>query len=345
MENPFESHDNDYWRLRLINVFLVLITFVYAFFTVFNLLVTKLYANAVIDIIGLITVHAILFNYRRKKAIQETSHYIAISVFILSAAVIMVAGKDYGILFWSIFLPIFAMLLLGKRMGLYYSITYYAVLFIHLLTNLGNGVTLHLIIEFIIVSALLVAIVYYYESSRIEAYQYLEERALLDPLTGLYNRRHFETVFPAEFNRLKRSGEPFAFFMMDIDRFKEYNDSYGHQEGDRALRSVSDILNAYLRRSGDVAFRLGGEEFGGITNCRDKQRCALYVDQVRSAIQELEIEHCNNGDCGVLTASFGFVIVENYDGLSPEVVHKMADEALYRAKAAGRNRVESISID
>lgn len=344
MDNPFELHDNDYWRLRLINIFLILITFVYSFFIVFNLTITHFYANAIIDAIGLLTVHAILLNYHIRKRVEETSHYITISVFVLSTAVIMVADKDYGILFWSVFLPVFAMMLMGRRMGLYYSITYYAILIAHLFSSMDRGVTLHIIIEFTIVSLILVAILYYYESSRIQAYERLQEQALHDPLTGLYNRRYFNAIFPAEFNRLKRDGMPFAFFMMDIDHFKEYNDHYGHQEGDRALKSVSNILNAYLRRPGDVCFRLGGEEFGGITSCQDKANSIHYVEQIRSAIQEVEIEHRWNGGNGTLTASFGFVLVNNYDGLTPEAIYKMADESLYRAKAVGRNCVDTITI-
>lgn len=344
LDNPFEQHDNDYWRLRLINIFLILIAFVYVFFIVFNLTVTHLYANATVDVIGIITVHAIIWNYRRNKRLQETSHYIAISVFVLSAAVIFVAEKSYGILFWSIFLPLMAMMLMGRRMGLYYSITYYAVLIAHLLSNVGSDVSMHMVVEFAIVSFILVALVYYYESSRIQAYELLKEQVLHDPLTALYNRRHFDNVFPREINRLKRASRPFAFFIMDLDHFKDYNDRYGHQEGDLALKSVSNMLNAYLRRPGDVCFRLGGEEFGGITNCQDEENCTRYVEQIRLAIQELAIEHEANGGMGVLTASFGYVIVRNYHEMTPELIYKMADEALYRAKAAGRNRIETTTV-
>jgi diguanylate cyclase (GGDEF)-like protein len=344
LNNPFDPEDNDFWRLRMINIFLILITFVYAFFIVFNLYVTHLYANAAVDAIGLLAVHAIIINYRRKQRIQETSHYIVISVFVLSAALIFVAEKNYGILFWSIFLPIFAMMLTGRKLGLYYSITYYAMLVAHLFANLGNGITVHIIVEFVVVSSILVAIIYYYELSRIQAYERLKEQALHDPLTSLYNRRYFDTVFPTEFNRLKREAKPFSFFMMDVDHFKKYNDHYGHHEGDRALKSVSNILNAYLRRPGDACFRLGGEEFGGITSCKDDDNGILYIEQIRSAIQDLEIEHKENGDNGVLTASFGYIVINNYKGLTPELIYKMADEALYRAKASGRNCVSTLTV-
>lgn len=344
LANPYEPHDNDYWRLRLINIFLILIAFVYGFFILFNLTVTHLYANATVDIIGMITVHAIIWNYRRKKQLHETSHYISISVFVLSAAVIFVAEKGYGILFWSIFLPLMAMMLMGRRMGLLYSITYYVVLITHLLSGIGDDVSIHMVVEFSIASIILVALIYYYELSRIQAYELLKDQVLHDPLTSLYNRRHFDALFSNEINRMKRTARPFAFFLMDIDHFKDYNDKYGHQEGDLALKSVSNILNAYLRRPGDTCFRLGGEEFGGITSCLDQDNCSQYVEQIRLAIRNLEIEHCCNGDEGVLTASFGYVIIEDYQGMTPELIYKMADDALYRAKAAGRNRVETTIV-
>lgn len=341
LNNPFETHDNDYWRLRQINVFLVLITFIYAFFIVFNLFVTHLYINVVIETIGLLAVFFIIFNYHRKGQVQETSHYIVMCVFIITAALIFVAGKGYGILFWSIFLPIFAMMLTGQRQGLYYSITYYAILFIHLFANLGQGdISAHALIEFVIISAALVAIMYYYEASRIQAYRQLQDQALHDPLTGLYNRRFFDKTFFNEFARLRRSRAPFAFFMMDLDQFKEYNDSYGHLEGDLALKSIANILNAYLRRPGDACFRLGGEEFGGITNCVDIDACVKYVEHIRMAIEGLEITHEANTERGILTASFGLVIVSKYDVITDEDVYRAADEALYKAKANGKNRTE-----
>lgn len=343
LDNPFKPDDNNYWRLRLINIFLILTTFVYVFFTLFNLLVTRLYANATVDIIGLVTIHAILLNYHRKRRVEETSHYITLSVFILSAAVIMVADKDYGILFWSIFLPIFAMMLMGRRIGLYYSVAYYGILIAHLIGSTDKGVSPHVILEFAIVSIVLLAIVYYYESSRIEAYQRLQHQTLHDPLTGLYNRRYFDAIFTTEFHRLRRNGKPFAFFMMDVDYFKDYNDFYGHHEGDLALRAVASILNAHLRRPGDVAFRLGGEEFGAITSCQDNAQCIQYVEQIRTAIQDLKIVHEAKKDDGVLTASFGYIVINDYNGIDPEQVYKLADKALYKAKAGGRNRIETVN--
>lgn len=195
LDNPFEQYENDYWRLRLINVFLILTHLVYTFFLAFNLLVTHLYANATIDAIGLVVVHAIIYDFRKRGLLQRTSHYTVLNVFILSAAIIFVAEKDYGILFWSIYLPIFAMLLLGKRTGLIYSTSYYFIIIAYLLSVMGNEISSHLVIEFTIVSVILVTLIYYYESSRIQAYAQLEQRSLEDPLTGIYNRRHFDSVF------------------------------------------------------------------------------------------------------------------------------------------------------
>jgi diguanylate cyclase (GGDEF)-like protein len=343
LPNPFERSDNDYWRVRLINIYLVLTTFVFSFFTLFNLFVVKLYPNAIADMVGLVFVIGSVLYYRASGRVDITSVLVVANIYLISIAIIIVAPKDYGILFWSIFAPIFSLYLLGRKKGLLYTCGYYAVLIAYLLTQLGSSVSMHLFVEFVIVSLILVAVIYYYELNRSEAYTLVQRAAIEDPLTGVYNRRQFNRLFEEEFRRAEREKRPFIFFIMDIDYFKHYNDSHGHQQGDIALQRIGEALRHHFRRSGDVVFRLGGEEFGGIINPSDDDNYLAYLEQLREAIASLGIEH-RTEVAAVMTASFGLSIIHRPGALTPNEIYKRTDEALYRAKQTGRNRIEMVLL-
>lgn len=339
LPNPFDRGENDYWRLRLINAYLVLTTFVFGFFTLFNLFVVDLYPNAIADIVGLLLVIATFAYYRRSGRVDITSRLVVFNIYLISIAIIIVATKNYGILFWSIFAPIFSLFLLGRRTGLLHTGLYYTVLIGYLLTQLGTGVSVHLFIEFIIVSLILVAVIYYYELNRSEAYALIQRASIEDPLTGVYNRRQFNRLFEEEYRRAVRNHKPFIFFIMDIDNFKHYNDNYGHHEGDNALRRISALLKQHFRRSGDAVFRLGGEEFGGIINPGEHVNYLGYLEQLRQDIEELGIH--NETEYGkAMTVSFGLSITPQVDTLTPMAIYQKTDAALYQAKQKGRNRIE-----
>ncbi|MCC5812151.1 MAG: GGDEF domain-containing protein [Ectothiorhodospiraceae bacterium] len=167
----------------------------------------------------------------------------------------------------------------------------------------------------------------------------LQEMAATDVLTGLGNRRHFNALFNREFDRSRRQNKLFCFCIMDIDRFKEYNDSYGHQAGDEVLRRVAGLLSDHLRRAGDHAFRLGGEEFGIMLDVDSTEQAVDRIETVRRAIEQQRIEQESAPD-GILTASFGLVCCTDYKVMSrTHDVYLAADNALYRAKAQGRNQL------
>lgn len=343
LPNPLDRWENDYWRLRLINVYLVLTTFVFGFFTLFNLFVVNLYRNAIADIVGLLFVIATFAYYRRSGRVDITSRLVVLNLYLISMAVIIVAPKEYGILFWSIFAPIFSLFLLGRRKGLLHTGLYYAVLVGYLLTQLGTSVSAHLFVEFIMASLILVAVIYYYELNRSEAYALIQRASIEDPLTGVYNRRQFNRLYEEEFRRAERNHTPFIFFIMDIDHFKRYNDNYGHHEGDNALRQLSSLLKHHFRRSGDAVFRLGGEEFGGIINPSEHDNYLGYLEQLRRDIEALAIRH-ESESAGVVTASFGLSISSELDTLTPMAIYQKTDKALYQAKQKGRNRIEMVIL-
>ena len=170
----------------------------------------------------------------------------------------------------------------------------------------------------------------------------IEKMSITDGLTHLYNRRYFDDMFKKEINNAKRNKTKLVFSMIDIDNFKKYNDMYGHKKGDDALVSVATTIRQSFQRSGDMVFRLGGEEFGVLFSITNEDDVLQLVEQARANIQNLRIEHKENTG-GVITASFGVLIVDNeYKNNTEKIIHDtyvQADEALYKAKNSGRNKV------
>jgi diguanylate cyclase (GGDEF)-like protein len=164
----------------------------------------------------------------------------------------------------------------------------------------------------------------------------LDYRATTDPLTGLYNRRKFNRELATEILRAQRYKSPLSLVIFDIDHFKKVNDLHGHQAGDHALIALSRFVSERIRAS-DVLARWGGEEFVVLTPaCNGPMACQL-AGNLSDAISALGIE-----DVGSITCSFG--VAEYCDGDSAETLLARADEALYRAKTNGRNRVELAQI-
>lgn len=164
----------------------------------------------------------------------------------------------------------------------------------------------------------------------------LTEISITDPLTQLHNRRYFELVVRSELNRARRAGESVAFAMMDIDYFKLYNDHYGHHEGDSALKAVADAIKSNLKRAGDYAFRLGGEEFAVLITGIGEESARLFFEKVRESVERLDLPHEKN-PAGVVTISIGISYVARIDDQSLDQIVRCADASLYNAKHSGRN--------
>lgn len=167
------------------------------------------------------------------------------------------------------------------------------------------------------------------------------ELSITDGLTSLYNRRYFNDIALSVVEDTVRENDIFAFVLLDVDNFKKYNDTYGHQEGDNALINISKILKKTFKRSKDLVFRLGGEEFGVLISAKTKDDVTKLVEKARESIEFLGIEHLQNPPYDVLTASFGVrVIGSNSQNMELESIYKEADDALYVAKENGRNRIK-----
>ena len=174
------------------------------------------------------------------------------------------------------------------------------------------------------------------------ANQTLHTLAVTDALTGAFNRRHFNELCAAVLQQRPRA-EPLAFCMFDLDHFKRYNDTYGHQAGDTALRAVASAVQARLNRSSDTLFRLGGEEFGVLFTANSATQALAFAENCRHAVRALNIRHDGNPH-GLMTASFGlgFWVDSRGGQLTPDAMYAEVDGALYAAKAAGRDRVHLV---
>ena len=168
----------------------------------------------------------------------------------------------------------------------------------------------------------------------------LADVARRDPLTGLGNRRALEEDLALLEARVSRYGHTYCVALLDIDHFKSYNDSYGHQAGDEALRTVATELKDQAR-SGDAFYRYGGEEFLCIFPEQSLATATQAVQRMRLGVAQLAIEHSDNPP-GVLTVSAGVAKLDSDQTRSMSEVLKEADDALYRAKDLGRNRVEQV---
>jgi diguanylate cyclase (GGDEF)-like protein/PAS domain S-box-containing protein len=174
-----------------------------------------------------------------------------------------------------------------------------------------------------------------------------EELSITDELTSLFNRRHFNNLFPQELARAEREKKTIVLMIIDVDYFKPYNDNYGHQQGDSALRAVSGVIKDTLRRAGDFAFRIGGEEFGVIVTVDDSDVAFTIAEKLRKAVEDLGIEHAYSEVAAYLTISIGMEIHQCGDSrpADMDLIYRLADDALYQAKENGRNQVASSCMD
>jgi len=167
----------------------------------------------------------------------------------------------------------------------------------------------------------------------------IEEISITDGLTGVFNRRHFNDILPKFINSAKRNDELISFAMLDIDFFKHYNDTYGHQKGDEVLIAVAQAIGALLHRSDDYFFRLGGEEFGLLFKTTSQENSLHFAKSVLATVQELKIEHSKSNVSEFVSASLGLFTQKASSIEDEDSLYKITDDLLYEAKQSGRNRV------
>jgi len=164
-----------------------------------------------------------------------------------------------------------------------------------------------------------------------------------DPLTGLANPRRLYEVLEQEWKRAQRSSDPLSLMMVDLDSFKAYNDRYGHQAGDDAIRLIAQTLSGGLNRGGDFIARFGGEEFALLLPSAAEEQALSLAGRLRDLLRSLEIEH-DSSPTGFLTASFGIATAFPKSDASPASLLAASEDAIKRAKKEGRDRSISARV-
>jgi diguanylate cyclase (GGDEF)-like protein len=178
----------------------------------------------------------------------------------------------------------------------------------------------------------------------------LEELSITDPLTNLYNKRYFAKVISTEYNRSKRNKYPLAFVSFDVDNFKLINDNFGHTFGDKFLIYVAYYFKTYLRRSNDILFRLGGDEFTALLINATEEEVKYIAEQIQTQfLKNPSFDYQPQDDLhqnifAHVTLSIGIVYIPYESTCSIETVIEEADKLLYQAKHEGKNQIKYSKI-
>lgn len=175
----------------------------------------------------------------------------------------------------------------------------------------------------------------------------LREISVVDGLTGLYNRRHFDEILEAELRTAQRISVPISLIMIDIDYFKAFNDTYGHLDGDTCLQRVCLAIDEATKRPGDLTFRYGGEEIAVVLPNTNSSSAYVITEAMRKAVLDLNIPHEGSqlDAISAVTISAGVVtIIPDRDTKVSDLI-QLADDALYQAKGDGRNCIVASAVD
>ncbi|MEA5511240.1 GGDEF domain-containing protein [Crocosphaera sp. UHCC 0190] len=166
----------------------------------------------------------------------------------------------------------------------------------------------------------------------------LQYQSFRDALTGLFNRRYLEASIVREVHRVSRENQPLGIIMIDVDNFKKFNDTFGHEAGDLVLQTIGTFLKDNIRQS-DIACRFGGEELTIILANASLENTKERAEQIRQGVKNLHLKY-GDQSLGTITISLGVAVFPNH-GETPEDLFHAADIALYQAKSQGRDRVVS----
>ncbi|WP_404384444.1 diguanylate cyclase [Caenispirillum salinarum] len=303
------------------------------FFIPFDLLYTGYVHHAAAQAVALAAITIAYVIYRRRGDARVISWVSSGTVGILIVFLIA-TGNPYDAVFaWAAFFPAIPFFMLGAGWGLAAALAFVLGLGIALADMLARGVpgvTLVAIYNTLGATLGITAILYYYEHGRATAQRTMEEAANTDFLTGLVNRRHFQTVFELEAERARRHHRPLTLLLVDLDHFKAINDTHGHDVGDQVLRHAAQRMVDGTRRQ-DVAGRIGGEEFALLLPETAEAQGVAVAEKLRRTLDAQPVDGVR------VTASIG--VAEMRWGDDWTALFATADQRLYAAKAGGRNRV------
>ena len=235
----------------------------------------------------------------------------------------------------------------GNPLAKYFLIAHITYIFFSLIAILFynnllsyNQITSHAMAIGILLEAFLLGGLVSYRIKLLED-ENLEKEVLIltDAMTGLYNKHYFNEYFDKQLRIQHRLQSNLVLMIIDIDYFKQYNDHYGHLAGDHALITVAKEIRKSLNRASDMTFRIGGEEFAVICMPNTLHDALQLAETIRQNVSDAKVEHCMSLICEHVSVSIGLHLVTPEDKSKANSVYQFADQALYQAKAEGRNRV------
>ena len=287
-----------------------------------------------------------LLIFRFKPQLYTLAHWV-LTLMGLTIIVLLVIskGQEYSPI-WSFIYIYFAMILYGYKVGGIVAFVYSTFLLIILFSWVGDTLSvleyfrffavIGVSVLFTFISEYIISVIFFKLS---KTQKKLEKISHTDGLTKVYNRRYFDVLFPKEIGVAKTGEYLLAFIMLDVDYFKQYNDSYGHQAGDEVLIKLAGQLKRTMRSEQSAIFRLGGEEFGLLYLTVNKEDAVDFAKLIIQDIAKLHIPHNKSKVSEYLTASAGLYIINPDDGISKNEAYKICDQRLYKAKANGRNQL------
>jgi diguanylate cyclase (GGDEF)-like protein len=356
-ENIYEilTKDNigrDYFELRkemVVRVFLYVAAFVLVGFGFINIIFYQRYAVGFIDFLAFFGIILALKSIKEQKTLQKAIVISSFNLFVFFLFyIIFNQNYDFGLI-WSIFLPIFIIPINGHKKGLVLSLIFYAIAIVLAYNGIGEWQdgqwNFHSFLRFSIASLVLVYVTYINElaiyknnvllqekENKEQKYiKKLQEMAKQDHLTGIYNRRYISELSSKEIKEAKRYEKNLSIAILDIDYFKNINDTYGHNIGDSVLKVFSKIISENIRDS-DLFGRWGGEEFIIVFTNTSLDQAYEKCLKLKELIENYKFEKVHK-----ITCSIGVASIDASDRIY-DIIER-ADKALYEAKQSGRNKV------
>ena len=350
-EHPYEA----FRSLLLVGLMLVisLIALVMGFLHFF---LTDIFINVLMNVAGASYLAFLIFSiYKNKRLTWQIHAFVLLAFLYFPVYVYINQAEDYSLV-WLFIVPFSIIAIMGRHLGLRYLLIFYLIIFTLVYQSLGEWdkvVWTELgFFRFVIASLLGIALAVVIDlaqtglNERLKAQKIkekgyvkeLERLTMIDSLTNVYNRRYLNEVVTDRVKTLSRSDAYLVFFIIDIDYFKYYNDTFGHMAGDEVLIEIANKIKDYIKRYDDLVFRLGGEEFGGVVTTKEPQETAKWLAGLVPAIENLNIKHSSQADLPNVTISVGIYYSPASQVKNISDLYRAADKALYVAKDLGRNR-------
>jgi len=353
----FDDYNPMQTKILILNAMFFITILISIIFMYINLFITQIYPLFAVNLFIFSFLSLALYLLRVRGQHNYAGYIGNITLYIAFIALILVKQSENYTLIWTYFFAVFSIITLGARQGLIVSFAF--IMTILAITYTGVNVwddgewNEESYLRFSLAHFVMLYVIYAIQNSTEHAgkkieqlrqkeklqLKLLEKLSITDTLTSLYNRRFFEEIFPRQIERAKSNQELLTFFTLDLDYFKQYNDTYGHQKGDLVLVQIADILKEVFSKSDDYTFRIGGEEFAGIFLDEDVGHIHHLINQVLMKLHKKQIEHKGSPVEEILTCSIGVYVKTLEDKQSHQEIYRLADEALYKAKSKGRNQI------